>query len=35
MAKGAMCIDNAYDTSSTAPSRIFCLIKAVILRGIK
>jgi hypothetical protein len=32
---GAMCTDNASDTSSTALSRIFRLIKAVNLRGIK
>jgi hypothetical protein len=35
MARGAMCIDNASDTTSTALSRIFRLIKAVNLRGIK
>jgi hypothetical protein len=32
---GAMCIDNASDTSSTALSRIFRPIKAVNPRGIK
>jgi hypothetical protein len=35
MARGATCIDNASDTISTAPSRIFRLIKADNLRGIK
>jgi hypothetical protein len=35
MVGGAMCIDNASDTMSTALSRIFRLIKAVNLRGIK
>jgi hypothetical protein len=35
MAGGAMCIDNVYDIMSTALSRIFRLIKAVNLRGIK
>jgi hypothetical protein len=35
MAGSATCIDNASDTTSTALSRIFCLIKAVNLRGIK
>jgi hypothetical protein len=35
MAKGATCIDNAFDTSSNALSRIFHLIKVVDLRGIK
>jgi hypothetical protein len=35
MARGATCIDNASDTSSTALSRIFHLIKVVNLRGIK
>jgi hypothetical protein len=35
MAGGAMCIDNASDTTSTTLSRIFRLIKVVNLRGIK
>jgi hypothetical protein len=35
MARGAMCIDNASDTMSTALSRIFRLIKAVNHREIK
>jgi hypothetical protein len=35
MAGGAMCIDNASDTTSTALFRIFHLINAVNLRGIK
>jgi hypothetical protein len=35
MAGGATCTDNASDTSSTALSRIFRLIKVVNLRGIK
>jgi hypothetical protein len=35
MAGGATCIDNASDTTSTTLSRIFRLIKAVNLRGIK
>jgi hypothetical protein len=35
MAGGATCIDNASDTTSTALSRIFQLIKVVNLRGIK
>jgi hypothetical protein len=35
MAGGAMCIDNASDTTSTTLSRILCLIKLVNLRGIK
>jgi hypothetical protein len=35
MAGGATCIDNASDTMLTALSRIFSLIKAVNLRGIK
>jgi hypothetical protein len=35
MAGGATCIDNASDTTSTALSRIFHLMKAVSLRGIK
>jgi hypothetical protein len=35
MAEGATCIDNASDTSSTALSRIFGLIKAVNLQGVE
>jgi hypothetical protein len=35
MAGGAMCIDNAFNTSLTALSRIFRPIKVVNLRGIK
>jgi hypothetical protein len=35
MAGGATCIDNASDTSLTVLSRIFPLINAVNLRGIK
>jgi hypothetical protein len=35
MVGGATCIDNASDTMLTAVSRIFRLIKAVNLRGIK
>jgi hypothetical protein len=35
MDEGATCIDNASDTSLIAVSRIFRLIKAVNLRGIK
>jgi hypothetical protein len=35
IAEGAMCIDNVSDTTSTALSRIFHLIKVVDLRGIK
>jgi hypothetical protein len=35
MAGDATCIDNASETTSTALSRIFHLIKAVNLRGIK
>jgi hypothetical protein len=35
MARGTTCIDNASDTSSTMLSRIFHLIKAVNLGGIK
>jgi hypothetical protein len=35
MAGAVMCIDNASDTTSTALSRIFLLVKAVNLRGIK
>jgi hypothetical protein len=35
MVGGAMCIDNASDTMSIALSRIFRLIKAINLRGIK
>jgi hypothetical protein len=35
MTEGIMCIDNASDTTFTALSRIFCLIKAINLRGIK
>jgi hypothetical protein len=35
MAGGAMCIDNASDTSSTALSTIFRLIEVVNLQGIK
>jgi hypothetical protein len=35
MAGGTPCIDNAYDTTLIALSRIFRLIKLVNLRGIK
>jgi hypothetical protein len=35
MAGSTTCIDNAFDTTSTALCRIFCLIKAANLRGIK
>jgi hypothetical protein len=35
MAGGTTCIDNATDTTSTALSRIFRLIKAANLQGIK
>jgi hypothetical protein len=35
MAGGTTCIDNASDTSSTALFRIFYLIKAYNIRGIK
>jgi hypothetical protein len=35
MAEGTTCIDNASDTTSTALSRIYRLIKVVNLRGIK
>jgi hypothetical protein len=35
MVGGATCMDNAFDTTSTALSRIFRLIEAVNLRGIK
>jgi hypothetical protein len=35
MAGGAKCIDNSSDTSSIALSRIFRLIKAINLQGIK
>jgi hypothetical protein len=35
MAEGTTCIDNASDTTLTAQSRIFCLIKAVNHRAIK
>jgi hypothetical protein len=35
MAGGTTCIDNASDTSSIVLSRIFHLIKAVNLQGIK
>jgi hypothetical protein len=35
MARGATCIDNIFDTSSTVLSRLFRPIKVVNLRGIK
>jgi hypothetical protein len=35
MLEGVLCKDNASDTMSTALSRIFRLIKAVNLRGMK
>jgi hypothetical protein len=35
MARGATCMDNAFDTTSNALSTIFRLIKAINLLGIK